>query len=36
MRYEIIDLQIEDIMWFGIDNNGYIFECTSGGIGKVL
>jgi hypothetical protein len=35
MRYEIIDLQIEDIMWFGIDNNGYIFECTSGGIGNV-
>ncbi len=35
MRYEIIDLQIEDIMWFGIDNNGYIFECTTGGIGNV-
>lgn len=35
MRFTEIDLQIEDIMWFGVDNNGYIFECTSGGFGHV-
>ena len=35
MKYSEIDLQCEDIMWFGVDNNGYIFECTSGGLGCV-
>ena len=35
MKYTEIDLQCEDIMWFGVDKNGYIFECTSGGIGCV-
>jgi len=35
MRYSITDLQCEDIMWFGIDQDGCIFECTSGGMGNV-
>ena len=35
MRITEIDLQCEDIMWFGIDINGVVFECTSGGIGCV-
>ena len=35
MRYTEIDLQIEDIMWFGIDLNGYIFSCTTGGTANV-
>ena len=35
MEYTEIDLQIEDIMWFGVDKNGYVFECTSGGLGNV-
>lgn len=35
MNYTEIDLQIEDIMWFGIDKNGYIFEATSGGCANV-
>ncbi len=35
MKYSEIDLQCEDIMWFGIDINGVVFECTSGGIGCV-
>lgn len=35
MRISVIDLQCEDIMWFGIDKNGYIFECTSAGCGNV-
>ena len=35
MKYTEIDLQCEDIMWFGVDKNGVIFECTSGGIGCV-
>ncbi len=35
MKYTETDLQCEDIMWFGVDKNGYIFECTSGGIGSV-
>lgn len=33
MRITEIDLQCEDIMWFGIDN--HIFECTSAGCGNV-
>ena len=35
MRINEIDLQTEDIMWFAIDSNGYIFECTSAGRGNV-
>lgn len=35
MKYTEIDLQCEDIMWFGVDRNGLVFECTSGGIGCV-
>ena len=35
MRISIIDLQCEDIMWFGVDKNNYIFECTSAGCGNV-
>ena len=35
MKYTEIDLQIEDIMWFGVDMNGCIFACTSAGIANV-
>jgi len=35
MRYSEIDLQCEDIIWFGIDSNGYILAFTSGGCGCV-
>lgn len=35
MRYSAIDLQCEDIMWFGIDTNGCILAFTSGGYGPV-
>ena len=35
MRISEIDLQCEDIMWFGIDNQNHIFECTSAGCGNV-
>lgn len=35
MKYTEIDLQIEDIMWFGIDRNGIVFEATSGGCANV-
>ncbi|MGN1275375.1 MAG: hypothetical protein ACI4UK_00090 [Floccifex sp.] len=35
MRITEIDLQCEDIMWFGIDNENHIFECTSAGCGNV-
>ena len=35
MKYSKIELQCEDIMWFGVDKNGLIFECTSGGLGCV-
>lgn len=35
MRYSEIDLQCEDIIWFGIDSNERIFACFSGGIGCV-
>ena len=35
MRISDIDLQCEDIMWFAIDTNGNIFECTSAGCGNV-
>ena len=35
MRITEFDLQCEDIMWFGIDSLGNIFECTSAGRGNV-
>lgn len=35
MRITEIDLQCEDIMWFGVDNRNHIFECTSAGYGNV-
>lgn len=35
MRITEIDLQCEDVMWFGIDNKNHIFECTSAGCGNV-
>lgn len=35
MRYSAFDLQIEDIMWFGIDAKGMIFACTSAGCANV-
>ena len=35
MRITEIDLQCEDIMWFGRDNQNHIFECTSAGRGNV-
>lgn len=35
MRITEIDLQCEDIMWFGIDNKNHIFECTSAGCANV-
>ncbi len=35
MRISQVDLQIEDIRWFGIDCNNRIFECTSAGIANV-
>ena len=35
MRYTEIDLQIEDIMWFGVDTRGHILAFTSGGCGSV-
>lgn len=35
MRISEIDLQCEDIMWFAIDDNGNVFECTSAGCGNV-
>ena len=35
MRYSEIDLQCEDIMWFGVDKKGHIIAFTSGGCGCV-
>ena len=35
MRITDLDLQCEDIMWFGTDSLGNIFECTSAGRGNV-
>lgn len=35
MRITEIDLQCEDIMWFGIDSHNRIFECISVGCGNV-
>ena len=35
MRIDILELQCDDIMWFGVDRKNHIFECTSGGVGNV-
>ncbi len=35
MRITEIELQYEDIMWFGMDCKKHIFECTSAGYGNV-
>ncbi|MBQ7567852.1 hypothetical protein IJT17_03515 [bacterium] len=35
MRYDEIDLQVEDIMWFGVDTKGCIVEFTTGGSANV-
>lgn len=35
MRITEIDLQCNDIMWFGIDKQNHLFECTSAGCGNV-
>lgn len=35
MRFSIINLQCEDIMWFAIDSNNCILAFTSGGCGSV-
>lgn len=35
MRITEIDLQCEDIMWFGIDIQNHIFGCASAGCGNV-
>lgn len=35
MKYTELDLQINDIMWFGIDKNGIIFQATSGGCANI-
>ena len=35
MRYSIVDLQCEDILWFALDVNGNILAFTSGGFGNV-
>lgn len=35
MRYSEIDLQCEDITWFGVDANNHIAAFASGGIGNI-
>ena len=35
MRISEIELQCEDIIWFGVDKYGHIFACASGGCGCV-
>ena len=35
MRISEIDLQCEDIMWFGADESGHLLAFTSGGNGNV-
>ena len=35
MRFSEIDLQIEDLMWFGVDTQGCIVEFTTGGSANV-
>lgn len=35
MKYSKIDLQVEDIMWFGIDTNSRIFACATAGCANV-
>ncbi len=34
MRISKIDLQCEDIMWFAVDSQKHIVECTSAGCGN--
>ena len=29
MRYDEVDLQVQAVMWYGVDKNGYIFVCHS-------
>lgn len=35
MRYSKIDLQCEDLTWFGYDKNGFVFCCNSSGYGSI-
>lgn len=35
MRYSEIDLQCEDITWFGVDANNHVVVFASGGIGNI-
>lgn len=35
MKYTEMELQCNDIIWFGIDKNHRVFECTSGGLGNI-
>lgn len=35
MRYSEIDLQCEDITWFGVDANNHVIAFASGGIGNI-
>ncbi|MDO5295550.1 MAG: hypothetical protein Q4F00_02760 [bacterium] len=35
MRYSEIDLQVEDLMWFGLDTQGCVVEFTTGGSANV-
>ena len=35
MTYSEIDLQCEDLLWFGVDRGGRVFCCTTGGQGNV-
>ena len=35
MRFSIIDLQCNDIMWFAVDKNGCIIALSTGGEGNV-
>lgn len=35
MRYSVFDLQVEDVMWFGVDKNDMVFACTTAGLANV-
>ena len=35
MRYSEIDLQCEDITWFGVDANNHVIAFASGGMGNI-
>ncbi len=35
MTYSEIDLQCEDLLWFGVDRAGRVFCCTTAGQGNV-